>query len=76
MSTRRNKLAIVGMLLALAAGAATVFHVPRAAAQPAAIKPAGADDLRAAFANAADVAEGKRLAEASCAAVTAPTASA
>ena len=66
MSTRRNKLAIVVMLLALAAGAATVFHVPRAAAQPAAIKPAGADDLRAAFANAADVAEGKRLAEASC----------
>jgi cytochrome c553 len=41
---------------------------PTAAAQVAKIKPAPGDDLRAAYANAADVAEGKRLAETACAA--------
>ena len=38
-----------------------------AAAQPARIKPAPGDDLRAVYANPADIAEGKRLAQTSCA---------
>jgi cytochrome c553 len=41
---------------------------PGAAAQPIRIAPGGADDLRAAYASAADLADGKRVAEASCAA--------
>lgn len=47
---------------AIAVGSST------AAAQVAKIKPAPSDDLRAAYANAADIAEGKRLAETACAA--------
>jgi mono/diheme cytochrome c family protein len=38
-----------------------------AAAQPARVQAATGDDLRAAYANAADVAEGKRVAETTCA---------
>jgi cytochrome c553 len=38
-----------------------------AAGQPARIQPAPADDLRPIYANAADIAEGKRVAESSCA---------
>ncbi|HET7363562.1 MAG TPA: c-type cytochrome [Burkholderiales bacterium] len=38
-----------------------------AVAQPARLKPAADADLRALYANAADIAEGKRLAESSCA---------
>ncbi|HEX5864719.1 MAG TPA: c-type cytochrome, partial [Casimicrobiaceae bacterium] len=44
-----------------------VSYSTGAAAQVATIKPAAGDDLRAAYANAADVAEGKRVADASCA---------
>src|SRR5271169_5678111 len=39
---------------------------PQAAAQPT-VRPGVGDDLRAAYANAADVAEGKGVADASCA---------
>ena len=38
-----------------------------AAGQPARIKPAPTDDLRPVYANAADIAEGKKVAESSCA---------
>ena len=51
---------IVGVLLWL-------HYPPSAATQPAPIYPRNGDDLRAVYANAADVAEGKRLADASCA---------
>ena len=37
-----------------------------AAAQPGRVKPAPGDDLRPVYANAADIAEGKRVAESSC----------
>jgi cytochrome c553 len=47
----------------LVAGFALLEYCPGAAAQPA---PNPADELRPLYANAADVAEGKRLAEASC----------
>ena len=42
-------------------------YPPSAATQPAPVYPRAGDDLRAVYANAADVAEGKRLADASCA---------
>src|SRR6516162_6368520 len=51
---------IVGVLLWL-------HYTPSAATQPAPVYPRNGDDLRAVYANAADVAEGKRLADASCA---------
>lgn len=51
-------LAGVGMILG---------YSPDAAAQPAKIAPVSGDELKAAYATAADVAEGKRLADASCA---------
>jgi cytochrome c553 len=52
---------------ALVAGAIGVGS-PSAAAQAARVQPGASDDLRAAYANAADVAEGKRVAESTCAA--------
>ncbi len=66
MSTRRDRLAIGMMWFMLAAGAASIGHAPGVAAQPAKVKASAADDLRAAYANAADVGEGKRVAEGSC----------
>ncbi|MGQ0523250.1 MAG: c-type cytochrome [Betaproteobacteria bacterium] len=50
-------------LIALAAAA----HAPVQAAQPARGKPVQVDDMRAAYATSLEVAEGKRVAEASCA---------
>jgi cytochrome c553 len=64
---KHGALTPVFVALALAAGAATLGHAPGAAAQLAAVKPLAGDDLRAAYATAADVLEGKRVAEASCA---------
>jgi cytochrome c553 len=52
----------------LAAGSMSVGYGPRAAAQLATVKPMAGDDLRAAYANSADVAEGKRIADSTCAA--------
>ena len=51
---------------ALAASSTSVGYGPSAAAQPAAVKPVAGDDLRAAYANSADVAEGKGVADVSC----------
>ena len=53
--------------LALAAASTMAGYSPGAAAQLAAVTPVAGDDLRAAYANAADVAEGKHVADASCA---------
>jgi len=49
------------------AGAMGTACSPNAAAQVPAVKVGGGDDLRAAYAGAAEVAEGKRVAETSCA---------
>jgi cytochrome c553 len=46
---------------------ATMLACWTAAAQTPALKPAAADDLRAVYASSADVAEGRRVAESSCA---------
>ncbi len=43
-----------------------LMWITTAAAQPAVVKPAAGDDLRSIFVNAADIAEGKRLAQSSC----------
>ena len=51
---------------ALAAALVSLGPFPGAVAQPAKVTP-GSDDLSAVYANAADVAEGKRVAEVSCA---------
>jgi len=55
------------MVLTLAVGATSVCYSRVSGAQPAVVKPVAGDDLRAAYANAADVSEGKRIADASCA---------
>ncbi|MEW6688938.1 MAG: c-type cytochrome [Pseudomonadota bacterium] len=49
------------------AGAALWLFASLAAAQVPAVKPAAGDDLRAVLANSADIAEGRRVAESSCA---------
>ncbi len=49
------------------AGATSVGYSPEAAAQAATVTPGKGDDLRAAFATALDVAEGRRVAETACA---------
>ena len=54
---------LVGVLFT--AGVATVCGTPNAAAQPATAQPG--DDLRVVFANSADIAEGKGLAQSACA---------
>lgn len=51
----------------IVATATSVVYSPGAAAQPTTVKPATGDDLRAAYATAVEAAEGKRIAEASCA---------
>jgi len=66
MSMKRSAQALGGMIFALVAGAASIGHAPDAAAQPATVKAASGDNLRPAYANAADIGEGKRLAETSC----------
>jgi len=55
------------MVFMSVAGATIVDYSPIAAAQPTSVNPGDSDDLRAAYATAVEVAEGKRLAAASCA---------
>ena len=59
--------ALGGGIFAFVVGVASLVDASIAAAQPPTIRSGSADDLRAAFANAADVADGKRVAETSCA---------
>ena len=61
MKRSRQAISIVFTLVAMAAG-----YSSNAATQPSRVQPASADDLRAVYANAADVADGKRVAETSC----------
>jgi cytochrome c553 len=61
-----SALAIVAC--AVAVGSALMAHPDGASAQTGQGKDAAADDLRPAYANAQDIAEGKRVAETSCAA--------
>jgi len=55
------------VVFTLIAGATSVGYFASAAAQGATAKAAASDDLRAVYANAVEIAEGKRLAETSCA---------
>ena len=66
MPMKRSARVLGVMMVALVAGASNIGLAPHAAAQPATIKDASGDDLRPAYANAAEIAEGKRVAEASC----------
>jgi len=54
-------------LFMLVAGATIVGYAPGAAAPPVRVQAGNADDLRAAYATPQDIAEGKRLADTSCA---------
>ena len=67
ISMQRSPRTFLFVVFALVAAAISVGYSASAAAQPATVKPVAGDDLRAAYANAADIAEGKRLADASCA---------
>ena len=62
----RHRLDLYFKIFALIACATCLAYSPSAATQPAKVRPGSGDDLRAAYAGAADVAEGKRLAEGSC----------
>ena len=62
-----RRAALYGEAFALVVGAVCLAYAPGAATQPARVTPGSADALRAAYATAADVADGKRLADASCA---------
>lgn len=65
MKPRRQTFPLLA--IALVVGAMGGGHSPAATAQSAGVQPGTRDDLRAAYANAADVADGKRLAESTCA---------
>jgi len=67
MSMKHTTLATCATICALVAAAMGVACAVDALAQPATVKAAVGEDLRAAFANAADVAEGKRVADTACA---------
>ncbi len=64
---KRNVRAFLLVPLALVAGAIGLGSSPDAAAQAPRVQPGTSDDLRAAYANAADVADGRRFAEKTCA---------
>src|ERR1700694_3787635 len=63
---QRSSRTLLLVVFALVAAAMSVGYSASAAAQLAAVKPVAGDDLRAAYANSADVAEGKGVADASC----------
>ena len=64
MKPRAQTLLLVALTLAV--GATSVCHSPVSGAQPAVIKSGSGDDMRAVYATPQDVAEGKRVADASC----------
>ena len=63
----RSVPAYVMLACTLAIVSPVAGFVPGAAAQPAKAPPGGSDDLRAVYATSADIADGKRVAESSCA---------
>ena len=67
IAMQRSTRTFLFVVFALVAAAISVGYSASAAARSATVKAVAGDDLRAAYANAADVAEGKRLADASCA---------
>jgi cytochrome c553 len=67
MSMHRSARILDLMGCALVACAAGAVYSPSAPAQPATVQAGSGDDLRAAYAGAADVAEGKRVADTTCA---------
>ena len=64
---KRSAMALSVMIFTLVAGVTSIGYSPSAATQPARVKAGSGDDLRPAYANAAEIADGKRVAEASCA---------
>lgn len=64
MQTRVQTALIVALTLAV--GGTSACFSQASGAQPAAVKPGSGDDMRAVYATPQDVAEGKRVAEASC----------
>lgn len=66
MSMKSSTRTFFLMVSTLAAAATSVFFSPSEAASPPTVKPGSADDLRAAYATPSDIAEGKRVAQASC----------
>jgi cytochrome c553 len=67
MSMKRSIQTLTLLVFMFVAGATSVGYSPEAAAQAATVTPGKGDDLRAAFATALDVAEGRRVAETACA---------
>ena len=55
------------MMVWMVLGASIAGYSPHGAAQSSKAKPGAAEDLRAAYATAADISDGKRIAEAACA---------
>lgn len=67
MATRRSARAVSPLIAAIVVGV-TIAAIPSlGAAQARAPKPGADDDLRAAYATAADISDGKRIAETACA---------
>ena len=64
---KRSTHTLLVVALVLAAAITSIVYSPSPAAQPATIKPGSGDDLRPVYAGAAEVAEGRRVAEATCA---------
>ncbi len=64
---KRSSQTVHVMVFAFIASVTSAGYSASGAAQPARVTPGAGDDLRAAYATAADVAEGKRLADQSCA---------
>jgi cytochrome c553 len=65
--TKHSGCTFLFLASAILVSAAVVGYSPGTAAQAARAQAAKGDDLRAAYANAADIADGKRLAESTCA---------
>ena len=63
---KRNVQNLLLIAFTLVAGASNVLVFPYAQAQPAGAKSGRSDDLRAVYATSLEVADGKRVAEASC----------
>ncbi len=64
---KRSARTLLPVLLLAVAGASFLGHLRSEAASPVTVTPGADDALRAAYATAADVAEGKRVADTSCA---------
>jgi cytochrome c553 len=66
-SMKQGARTVLVVACAIASAATITSYSPSAATQPTTVRAGAGDDLRAAYANAADVADGKAVAETSCA---------